>query len=115
MADDPESRIRYVIEQHTKRKAEEERLKREEKEQYYKNVGQEPPKERSWQEKMYVESDHPNTMENSTATMLYIITMIIGTIFNDRLLIWIAASVIYFGFMSRRKIRQKEWGKKHKK
>ena len=45
--------------------------------------------------------DHPNTMENSTATVLYIIVMIFGAIFVDRWLIWILASVIYFSFITR--------------
>ena len=57
----------------------------------------------------YIYSDHPSTMENSTATFLYIIIMIVGAIFVDRLLIWVAASIIYFRFINRHKIREKEW------
>lgn len=30
------------------------------------------------------------------ATAIYIVVMVGGTIFNDRILIWIAATVIYF-------------------
>lgn len=47
--------------------------------------------------------DHPSTMENSTATVLYIIVMLVGLIFNDRWLIWIMASLIYFKFIGRHK------------
>ena len=61
--------------------------------------------------KAYVEHDHPSTIENGTATILYIIVMVIGAIFKGRLLIWVMASFIYFRFINRRKIRQKRWDK----
>lgn len=60
----------------------------------------------------YVNSDHPSTMENGTATFLYIVIMLVGSIFIDRLLIWIMASIIYFSFINRRKTREKEWNKR---
>lgn len=47
--------------------------------------------------------DSPYTMEDGTATFFYIITMIIGTLFIDRWLIYIAATLIYFGFKNRHK------------
>ena len=47
--------------------------------------------------------DHPDTMENSTATVLYILVMIGSLIFNDFLLMWIVASIIYFRFITRHK------------
>lgn len=62
-------------------------------------------------EEMYVKSDHPNAMENGTATALYILVMLIGTIFQDRWLIYIMASWIYFRFINRRVIRKKQWDK----
>lgn len=49
----------------------------------------------------YGDCDHPNTLENSTATILYIIVMIGGAIFNDRWLIWIVATFVYFNFITR--------------
>lgn len=63
------------------------------------------------QKELYVNSEHPSTVENGTATLLYIIIMFIGTIFVDRILIWIAASIIYFRFINRRKIKEKKWEK----
>ena len=45
--------------------------------------------------------DHPNTMENGPATILYIFTMIGGAIFNDRWLIWIIATIIFIRFINR--------------
>lgn len=62
-------------------------------------------------EEMYVNSDHPNTIENGTATFWYIVIMIVGTFFNDRLLIYVVTSIIYFNFINRKKIRKKKWDK----
>lgn len=49
----------------------------------------------------YGDCDHPNTLENGTATILYILSMIGGAIFNDRILIWIVATIIYVNFITR--------------
>ena len=45
--------------------------------------------------------DHPDTMEDGAALLLYIIVMIVGAIFNDKLIIWAFASFIYFKFVTR--------------
>lgn len=47
--------------------------------------------------------DHPNTMESGSAIILYIITMVGGSIFNDRWIIWILATIIFFKFITRHK------------
>ena len=47
--------------------------------------------------------DHPNTMENSTATILWIVVMLVGSIFNDRWIIWIVATIIWLKFITRYK------------
>ena len=57
----------------------------------------------------YVYGDHPSTMENSTATILYIIIMLVSIIFVDRWLIWIFASIVYFRFITRYERRKKEY------
>ena len=72
---------------------------------FHKRYGNITPKDES--ENFYGDCDHPNTMENSTATIFYIVVMIGGAIFNDRLLIWIVASVIYFTFITRHQRRKK--------
>lgn len=113
MAYDPEAGLRYCREQRAKRRAEEEKRQEEERKQYYAVHGQEPPRERSLEEKMYVDADHPNTINNGTATLWYIIIMLIGAVFNDRLMIWIVATVIWWTHINRKAIRQKEWNKKH--
>ena len=114
MAYDPEAGLRYCAEQRAKRKAEEEKRKAEEYQKYLENGGQPKPKERSFQEQMYVDTDHPNTIDNGTATIWYIIVMVIGAVFNDRLLIWIIATIIWWKHINRKAIRQKEWDEKHK-
>lgn len=45
--------------------------------------------------------DHPNTMENSTATFFYIIAMLVGSIFKGNWVIWIIATVIWAKFITR--------------
>lgn len=45
--------------------------------------------------------DSPYTMENIPATILYIIVMIGGSIFYDRVYIWIGATVVWLLFITR--------------
>lgn len=64
---------------------------------------------------VYINSDHPNTMENSSATLLWIVVMIVGAIFNGAWMIWILATIIWLRFINRKKIRAKEWDEKYRK
>lgn len=45
--------------------------------------------------------DHPNTIENGTATFFYIIIMLVGAIFKGNWVIWIIATVIWAKFITR--------------
>ena len=45
--------------------------------------------------------DHPNSLENNEATILWFIVMAVGAIFNDRLIIWIIATIIWLSFIMR--------------
>lgn len=45
--------------------------------------------------------DHPNTIENSTATFFYIVVMLVGSIFKGNWVIWIIATVIWAKFITR--------------
>lgn len=47
--------------------------------------------------------DHPNTMEDNTATIVWIVVMIVGSIFKGNWVIWIIATVIWWRFISRYK------------
>lgn len=46
-------------------------------------------------------SDHPNTMDNGTATFFWVVIMIIAAIFKDRWLIWIFATVVWLLHITR--------------
>ena len=45
--------------------------------------------------------DHPDALTNFEATILYLIVMFGGSIFNDRILIWITATIIWFNHITR--------------
>lgn len=47
--------------------------------------------------------DKPNTIEDNTAILFYIVVMFGGSIFNDRIGIWIVATYIFIRFMTRHK------------
>ena len=47
--------------------------------------------------------DHPNTIENGTATFFYIIVMLVGSIFKGNWVIWIIATIIWAKFITRHK------------
>ena len=62
-------------------------------------------KEREERQRKYEESiaymDHPNTMDDGTATFFYIAIMLIAIIFKERWFIWIAATIRYVFHMTR--------------
>lgn len=47
--------------------------------------------------------DSPYAMENSTATFLYIVAMIVGTLFQDRIIVYAVATVIWWKYITRHK------------
>lgn len=47
--------------------------------------------------------DHPNTIEDSTATVLWIVVMLVGSIFKGNWVIWIIATIVWFRFITRYK------------
>ena len=50
--------------------------------------------------------DHPDTMENGSAIILYVFTILIGSIFNDRITIWVCATIILLLHLCRHKFRR---------
>lgn len=52
--------------------------------------------------------DSPYTMNNGTAIVLYIVVMIVGTIFNDRWVIWVSATIMLIGFLNRHNKKKKK-------
>lgn len=47
--------------------------------------------------------DHPNTIEDGTATVLWIVVMLVGSIFKGNWFIWIIATVVWAKFITRYK------------
>ena len=50
--------------------------------------------------------DHPNSLENSEATIIWIIVMAAGTIFKGNWIIWIIATIIWWRYITRHKRRK---------
>jgi hypothetical protein len=50
--------------------------------------------------------DHPNSLENSEATIIWIIVMAIATIFKGNWIIWIIATIIWLRYITRHKIKK---------
>ena len=45
--------------------------------------------------------DHPNTMENGTATFFWIVSLIAGALFKDGWMIWVISTFIWLRFITR--------------
>lgn len=50
--------------------------------------------------------DHPNSLENSEATIVWIIVMAVATIFKGNWIIWIIATIIWRKYITRHKIKK---------
>ena len=47
------------------------------------------------------EYDHPDSLNNFEATVIFIIVMLVSAIFKERLMVWIPAIIIYLKHMLR--------------
>lgn len=45
--------------------------------------------------------DHPNTMENSTATFFWIASLVVGALFKGAWAIWVVSTIIWLKFITR--------------
>lgn len=50
--------------------------------------------------------DHPNSLENDEATILWVIVMAVATIFKGNWIIWIIATIIWRRYITRHKIKK---------
>lgn len=50
--------------------------------------------------------DHPNSLENDEATIIWLVVMAIGTIFKGNWIIWIVATIIWRRYITRHKIKK---------
>lgn len=57
-------------------------------------------------EEQFQRYDHPNSLENSEATIIWIIVMAVGTIFKGNWIIWIVATIIWRRYITRHKIKK---------
>lgn len=57
----------------------------------------------------YVYSDTVNCLETEEATIIWIIVMLVGAIFNERWFIWILATVMWICHIFRYEIRKTKW------
>lgn len=55
------------------------------------------------QENFFENCDHPNSLENDEATILWIVVMAVATIFKGNWLIWIIATIIWRRYITRHK------------
>lgn len=96
----------------------EDKAKREQKEKEDRKDGISPsiPSTPMIGSQEYIDNcDIPNAMDDDVALLLYIITMIVGVIFNGRWLIWIIATILYLCHIFRRQLHKAEWEQKNKK
>jgi hypothetical protein len=57
-------------------------------------------------EDFFKNCDHPNSLDNIEATILWIVVMAIASIFNSNWIIWIIATIIWRKYITRHKIKK---------
>ena len=91
----PEEREKELNEFLDDRKRRDEEKKQEKGAQKPKNI-----------ENPFANYDHPNSLENDEATIIWIVVMAIGTIFKGNWIIWIIATIIWRRYITRHKIKK---------
>ena len=64
------------------------------------------PQKQKNSDNLFENCDHPNSLENDEATLLWIVVMAIATIFKGNWVIWIIATIIWRKYITRHKIKQ---------
>lgn len=54
-------------------------------------------------EDFFKNCDHPHSLENDEATIIWLVVMAVGTIFKGNWIIWIVATVIWWRYINRHK------------
>jgi hypothetical protein len=57
-------------------------------------------------ENFFENCDHPNSLDNVEATIVWIVVMVIGAIFKGNWIIWIIATIIWLKYITRHKIKK---------
>ena len=58
------------------------------------------------QKSSFENCDHPNSLENSEATIIWVVVMAVATIFKGNWFIWIVATIIWRKYITRHKIKK---------
>ena len=58
------------------------------------------------QQNLFENYDHPNSLENSEETIIWIVVMAVGTLFKGNWIIWIIATIIWRWYITRHKIKK---------
>ena len=67
----------------------------------WKKRKEEQQKKSQTPEEFFKNCDHPNSLENSEATIIWIVVMAVGTIFKGNWIVWIVATIIWWRYITR--------------
>ena len=81
-------------------------IKQKDKEREQDQEQEKPLRVQKTQKNFFENCDHPNSLENSEATILWLIVMAVGTIFKGNWIIWIIATIIWLRYITRHKIKK---------
>ena len=70
------------------------------------NAEKKAEQQKAASENPFKNCDHPNSLENDEATILWIVVMAVATIFKGNWLIWIIATIIWRRYITRHKRRK---------
>jgi hypothetical protein len=70
------------------------------------NAEKNAEQQRSTQDDPFKNCDHPNSLEDTEATIVWVVVMVVGAIFKDSWLIWIVATIIWRKYITRHKIKK---------
>ena len=57
-------------------------------------------------ENPFANCDHPNSLENNEATIIWVVVMVIASIFTGGWVIWIISTIIWRKYITRHKIKK---------
>lgn len=70
------------------------------------NAEKKADQQRRAAENPFQNCDHPNSLENDEATIIWIVVMAVATIFKGNWIIWIIATIIWRRYITRHKIKK---------
>lgn len=60
------------------------------------------------QDVRYVYRAHPDSMDETLATILYVFVMLFGSIFHGRVLVWIISTIIFINFKTGHRVKKEK-------